>query len=141
MNYPGLLLNGSSSAICFDLCLTHGPVRLHHAIFLNITQPKGTNLKIYPMHEFKTLNSKTWDESRVMIVLNIKNWNENRVVQLEENWTLGWKQGNFEPRNLGMKTFLPYVGPVPLLFINIFPTSEPGKNPINIPDFYLIVLS
>ena len=57
MNYPGLLLNGSSSAICFDLCLTHGPVRLHHAIFLNITQPKGTNLKIYPMHEFKTLNS------------------------------------------------------------------------------------
>ena len=55
------------------LCLTHGPVRLHHAIFLNITQPKGTNLKIYPMHEFKTLNSKTWDESRVMIVLNIKN--------------------------------------------------------------------
>ena len=49
------------------LCLTHGPVRL------------------YPMHKFKTLNSKTWDESRVMIVLNIKNWNENRVVQLEEN--------------------------------------------------------
>ena len=93
MNYPGLLLNGSSSAICFDLCLTHGPVRLHHAIFLNITQPKGpkshvmkgTNLKIYPMHEFKTLNCKTWDESRVMIVLNIKNWNENRVVQLEKN--------------------------------------------------------
>ena len=41
-----------------------------------------------------------------MIVLNIKNWNENRVVQLEENWTLEWKQGNFEPRNLGMKTFL-----------------------------------
>ena len=42
-----------------------------------------------------------------MIVLNIKNWNENKVVQLEENWTLEWKQGNFEPRNLGMKTFLP----------------------------------
>ena len=40
-----------------------------------------------------------------MIVLNIKNWNENRVVQLEENWTLEWKQGYFEPRNLGMKTF------------------------------------
>ena len=40
-----------------------------------------------------------------MIVLNIKNWNENRVVQLEENWTLEWKQGNFEPRNLGMKMF------------------------------------
>ena len=46
-----------NSAICFDLCLTQGPVRLHHAIFLNITQPKGpkshvmkgTNLKIYPM--------------------------------------------------------------------------------------------
>ena len=57
-------------------------------------------------YEFKVLNSKTWNESRVMIVLNIKNWNENRVVQLEENWTLEWKQGNFEPRNLGMKTFL-----------------------------------
>ena len=55
------------------LCLTHGPVRL------------------YPMHKFKTLNSKTWDESRVMIVLNIKNWNENRVVQLELN--LGIKTG------------------------------------------------
>ena len=84
MNYPGLLLNGSSSAICFDLCLTHGLVRLHHTIFLNITQPKGTNLEIYPMHQFKVLNSKTWDENRVMIVLNIKNWNENRVVQLEK---------------------------------------------------------
>ena len=77
-------LNGSSSAICFDLCLTHGLVRLHHTIFLNITQPKGTNLEIYPMHQFKVLNSKTWDENRVMIVLNIKNWNENRVVQLEK---------------------------------------------------------
>ena len=64
--------------------MTHGLVRLHHTIFLNITQPKGTNLEIYPMHQFKVLNSKTWDENRVMIVLNIKNWNENRVVQLEK---------------------------------------------------------
>ena len=60
-------------------------------------------------HEFKVLNSKTWNESRVMIVLNIKNWNENRVVQLEENWTLEWKEGHFEPRNLGMKTFPPFL--------------------------------
>ena len=45
---------------------------------------KGTDLKIEP-HEFKVLNSKTWNESRVIIVLNIKNWNENRVVQLEKN--------------------------------------------------------
>ena len=45
----------------------------------------------------KVLNIKNWNENRVMIVLNIKNWNENRVVQLEENWTWEWKQGNLKP--------------------------------------------
>ena len=53
----------------------------------------------------KVLNIKNWNENGVMIVLNIKNWNEKRVVQLEENWTWEWKQGNLKPRNLGMKTF------------------------------------
>ena len=51
------------------------------------------------------LNIMMGDENRVMIVLNIMKGNEDRVVQLEENWTWGWKQGNLKHWKWGMKTF------------------------------------
>ena len=51
------------------------------------------------------LNIMMGDENRVMIVLNIMKGDQDRVVQLEENWTWGWKQGYFKHRKWGMKTF------------------------------------
>ena len=52
------------------------------------------------------LNIMIGDEDRIIIVLNIMNEVQDRVVQLEENWTWEWKQGNSKHRNMGMKTFL-----------------------------------
>ena len=56
------------------------------------------------------MNNKNWNENRVMILLNIKNWNEYRVVQLKENWTGEWKQGNSKP-----------------LYENVVPSLKPGQ--------------
>ena len=56
------------------------------------------------------LNIMMGDENRVMIVLNIMKGDQDRVVQLEENWTWGWKQGNLKHRKWGMKTFSLLLG-------------------------------
>ena len=76
---------------------------------INITQPKVPKSHVMNSTPFikctKVMNIKNWNENRVMTLLNIKNWNEYRVVQLKENWTREWKQGNSKPRNLWMKTF------------------------------------
>ena len=49
------------------------------------------------------LNIMMGDENKVMIVLKIMKGDQDRVVQSEENWTWGWKQGNLNIGNGGWK--------------------------------------